>query len=118
MIINLFSIFDPSTRIFNFSLNWLRILLGIFIIPIYYWIIPNNFLLFYYKILNILFKEFKPITKNNKSSLLIFISLFIFILIRNFIRLFPYIFTRTRHLVLNLTIALLIWISFIILGWI
>lgn len=118
MIINLFSIFDPSTRIFNFSLNWLRILLGIFIIPIYYWIIPNNFLLFYYKILNILFKEFKPITKNNKSSLLIFISLFIFILIRNFIRLFPYIFTRTRHLVLNLTIALPIWISFIIIGWI
>jgi len=36
----------------------------------------------------------------------------------NFIRLFPYIFTRTRHLILNLTLALPFWLTFLIFGWI
>ncbi|RNL64787.1 F0F1 ATP synthase subunit A, partial [Citrobacter sp. MH181794] len=36
----------------------------------------------------------------------IFISLFSLILFNNFIGLFPYIFTRTSHLTLTLTLAL------------
>ena len=103
MITNLFSIFDPSTTILNLPLNWIRINLGIFIIPIIYWLIPNNYNLIYNKILLTLYNEFKIIinNKNLNSSTLIFISLFIFIILNNFLGLFPYIFTRTSHLVLN-----------------
>lgn len=119
MIINLFSIFDPSTNIFNISFNWLRIFLGILLIPLSYWLIPNNYYLFYYKILLTLYNEFKIIINNKiNRTLLIFISLFIIIVIRNFISLFPYIFTSTRHLVFNLRLALPLWFTFILYGWI
>lgn len=119
MIINLFSIFDPSSRILRISLNWLRIFLGIYLIPFYFWFLPNNLYIFFSKILEILFFEFKIIINNKINSfLLIIISFFILILISNFIRLFPYIFTCTRHLVLNLRIALPLWLSFFLFGWI
>lgn len=118
MIINLFSIFDPSTNILNFSLNWFRVLLGLLLIPASFWLIPNNYYIFYNKILFTLYNEFKVIINNKINRiLLLFISLFIFILINNFIRLFPYIFTRTRHLILNLTISLPLWLCFILFGW-
>jgi F0F1-type ATP synthase membrane subunit a len=45
-------------------------------------------------------------------------SLFLIILANNFLGLFPYIFTRTRHLTLTLTLALPLWITFILHGWI
>ncbi|MFP3022407.1 MAG: F0F1 ATP synthase subunit A [Wolbachia sp.] len=47
---------------------------------------------------------------------LIFLGLFIFILINNFIGLFPYIFTSSRHLVFTLSLALPLWLTFIIYG--
>ncbi|MXE39417.1 hypothetical protein FQZ31_14595 [Escherichia coli] len=54
-----------------------------------------------------LHKEIKTITgAKHKGNTLIFISLFTIILINNFLGLFPYVFTRTRHLVLTLTLAL------------
>lgn len=119
MIINLFSIFDPSTNILNISLNWLRILLGLFLLPFSFWLLPNNNFLFLNKIFNTLFFEFKVIINNKINRIiLLLISLFILILISNFIRLFPYIFTRTRHLILNLTLALPFWLTFFIFGWI
>lgn len=120
MITNLFSIFDPSTKILaiNLSLNWLSILFILLIIPNLYWLIPNNFNLIYIKLLNILFNEFKIILKKKNNNFnLLFISLFIFILINNFLGLFPYIFTRTRHLSINLTLAIPLWLGIIIYGW-
>jgi len=120
MITNLFSIFDPSTNIFNLSLNWISILIIILFIPINYWILSNNYNLIYYKIIYSLYKEFSIILNNklNNKFILIFINLFIFIIINNLIRLFPYIFTGTRHLVLNLTIALPLWLRIMLFGWI
>lgn len=120
MITNLFSIFDPSTKIiFNFSLNWLALIIFIIIVPNIYWLIPNNLNLVYKKLLETLFNEFKIIIKKKNNNFnLIFISLFIFIIINNFIGLFPYIFTRTRHLTINLTLSVPLWLSIILFGWI
>lgn len=119
MITNLFSVFDPSSRIFNFSLNWLSTFLGILIIPSLYWLIPSRYNLIWNTILLSLHKEFKtllgPISPN--GSTFIFVSLFSIILFNNFIGLFPYIFTRTSHLTLTLSLALPLWLSFIIYGW-
>lgn len=120
MITNLFSVFDPSTSIFNLSLNWLSTFLGILLIPISYWLIPSRHNILWNNIILTLHKEFKillgPIS--HKGSTFIFISLFSIILFNNFIGLFPYIFTSTSHLTLTLSLAFPLWISFILYGWI
>lgn len=119
MITNLFSVFDPSTTIFNISLNWLSTFIGLIIIPYSFWFLPSRINLFWNNILIILFKEFKVLLgpRRKLGCSFIFISLFSLILFNNFLGLFPYIFTRTRHLTLTLTIALPLWISFILYGW-
>nr|YP_010936642.1 ATP synthase F0 subunit 6 [Sophrops peronosporus]WKW91611.1 ATP synthase F0 subunit 6 [Sophrops peronosporus] len=115
---NLFSTFDPSTS-FNLSLNWLSTLLGIFLIPMSFWLIPNRYMFLWTKITMTLHKEFKTLIGNNSitGATLIFISLFSMIMFNNFLGLFPYIFTSTSHLALTLGLALPLWISFMIYGW-
>lgn len=120
MISNLFSVFDPSSSIFNLSLNWLRTFIGLLIIPSIYWFLPSRYHIIWNNVLTILHKEFKVLlgNPNQKGITLIFISLFRIILFNNFIGLFPYIFTRTSHLTLTLVLALPLWLAFIIYGWI
>lgn len=120
MITNLFSVFDPSSRILSLSLNWLRTFLGLLIIPSIFWLIPSRYHIIYSNILLTLHKEFKTLLGLNSLNgrTFIFISLFSFILFNNFIGLFPYIFTSTRHLTLTLSLALPLWLSFILYGWI
>lgn len=119
MITNLFSIFDPSTTLFNLSLNWLSTFIGIFIIPYTFWILPSRINILWNTIIITLHKEFKNLlgTFRINGITLIFISLFSLILFNNFLGLFPYIFTRTRHLTLTLTLSLPLWLRFIIFGW-
>lgn len=120
MIINLFSIFDPSTSIFNFSLNWIRTILGILFFPIIFWFFPSRISIFWNKIFLILHLEFKTLLGiySYKGTTFIFISLFSLILFNNFLGLFPYIFTSTSHITLTLRLALPLWLSFILIGWI
>nr|AXY66785.1 ATP synthase F0 subunit 6 [Lymantria monacha] len=120
MMSNLFSIFDPSTNIFNISLNWLSTILGILFIPYSFWLIPNRHFFLWNFILMKLHNEFKTLLKNNyfQGSTFIFISMFSFIMFNNFLGLFPYIFTSTSHLTLSLSISLPLWLSFMIYGWI
>lgn len=120
MIMNLFSIFDPSTNIFNLSLNWIRTILGILFFPLIFWFIPSRISIFWSFIFSTLHKEFKTLlgpTRFNGTTF-IFISLFTLILFNNFLGLFPYIFTSTSHITLTLTLALPLWLSFIFFGWI
>ena len=120
MITNLFSVFDPSTTLFNISFNWLRTFIGLLIIPYSFWLLPSRLNIIWNNLLIILFKEFKTLLGRNRKngSSFIFISLFSLILFNNFLGLFPYIFTSTSHLTLTLTLALPLWIRFIIYGWI
>jgi len=120
MITNLFSVFDPSTTIFNFSLNWIRTFIGLFLIPCSFWFLPSRFNYLWNYILLTLYKEFKNLLGPSafNGSTFLFISLFSLILFNNFLGLFPYIFTSTRHLTLTLTLALPLWLRFIIYGWI
>lgn len=119
MITNLFSVFDPSTTIFNLSLNWLRTFIGLIIIPYSYWFIPRRINILWNSIILTLHKEFKTLLGPNRRNgcSFIFISLFSLILFNNFLGLFPYIFTSTSHLTLTLSLSLPLWISFIIYGW-
>ena len=118
MITNLFSTFDPRTS-FRISLNWLRTLLGLIFLPLSYWLIPSRSTYIWNLISSTLHKEFKLLLGEKiKGRTLIFISLFTIIIFNNFLGLFPYIFTRTRHIALTLSLALPLWLSFIIYGWI
>nr|WNH42002.1 ATPase subunit 6 [Neoperla multiserrata] len=117
---NLFSVFDPSTSIFNFSLNWFSTFLGILIIPTTFWFLPSRHHIIWNKILTTLHNEFKTLlgSTGHPGSTFMFISLFSLILFNNFLGLFPYIFTSTSHLTFTLALALPLWLSFMIYGWI
>nr|YP_009938345.1 ATP synthase F0 subunit 6 [Lethe oculatissima]QNU07764.1 ATP synthase F0 subunit 6 [Lethe oculatissima] len=120
MMSNLFSIFDPSTNIFNLSLNWISTFIGLMFIPYSFWFMPNRYFMLWNFISFKLHNEFKTLMGTNSfnGSTFIFISLFFFILFNNFLGLFPYIFTSTSHLNLSLTLSLTLWLSFMIYGWI
>nr|QUB07076.1 ATP synthase F0 subunit 6 [Cryptocephalus flavolimbatus] len=119
MMTNLFSSFDPTTNL-NMSLNWLSTFIGLVIVPSLFWFIPSRLSMLWNKLINILHKEFKTLiaTKKHQGSTLILVSLFSVILFNNFMGLFPYIFTSTSHMVLTLSLALPMWLSFMIFGWI
>nr|QHD47902.1 ATP synthase F0 subunit 6 [Niponiella limbatella] len=117
---NLFSVFDPSTSIMNLSLNWSSTFLGLMIIPYMFWLLPTRFNLIWNNTLLTLHGEFKTLLgpSSHQGSTFIFISLFSLILFNNFLGLFPYIFTSSSHLTLTLALALPLWLSFMIYGWI
>nr|AHZ01516.1 ATP synthase 6 [Clonopsis felicitatis]AHZ01520.1 ATP synthase 6 [Clonopsis felicitatis] len=118
MMTNLFSIFDPSTSIINMKINWMSTLMGLSIMPMYYWVMNNRLKMIILKPSTILNNEFKMLLNisKNKGTTLIFISLFMMIMINNILGLFPYIFTSTSHLTMTLTLALPLWLSFMLFG--
>jgi len=116
MITSLFSVFDPtSSSIFP---NWIRTILIILFFPNKFWLINSRLREIFYLISNSLHKEFKlliiRIFPSGGSSILC--SLFFLVLFNNFLGLFPYVFTRTRHIILTLSMAIPLWLSFIIFG--
>nr|YP_009469748.1 ATP synthase F0 subunit 6 [Sceptuchus simplex]AVE15714.1 ATP synthase F0 subunit 6 [Sceptuchus simplex] len=118
---NLFSVFDPSSNILNLSINWLSTFIGLMLIPTSIWLIPSRNTLMWNTITLKLHEEFKLLIgkkKISKGSTFIFISLFSIILYNNFMGLFPYVFTSTSHMVMTLSLALPLWLSFMLYGWI
>nr|QDP18071.1 ATP synthase F0 subunit 6 [Ochrophlegma sp. TAMUIC IGC OR279] len=117
---NLFSTFDPSTSIFNLPINWWSTFIGIMFIPSMLWILPSR-TQYLWNSLNLnLHKEFKTLIgiKSFNGTTFMFISMFILMMFNNFMGLFPYIFTSTSHLVFTFSIALPMWMSFMMFGWI
>nr|AOY39071.1 ATP synthase F0 subunit 6 [Rhizophagus dispar] len=119
MMASLFSSFDPSTNL-GMSFNWMSAYIGMLMIPFSFWLIPSRMNILWTKITLTLHKEFKVLIGKDKikGSTLIFIALFSLILFNNFLGLFPYIFTSSSHMIFTLTLALPLWLSFMIYGWI
>nr|YP_010759064.1 ATP synthase F0 subunit 6 [Oedipoda miniata]WEX31974.1 ATP synthase F0 subunit 6 [Oedipoda miniata] len=119
MMTNLFSTFDPSTSMFNLSLNWTSVMLGILLMPTVFWFLPSRINMLWNKLNLILHNEFKILlgTKTYGSTLM-FISIFTMMMFNNVMGLFPYIFTSTSHMTLTFSIALPMWMSFMLFGWI
>nr|UOU85387.1 ATP synthase F0 subunit 6 [Rhamphomyia physoprocta] len=119
MMTNLFSVFDPSSSMFNLSINWISTFLGLLMIPTTYWFMPSRYQIMWHNILLTLHKEFKTLLgpTGHNGSTFIFISLFSLIVFNNFMGLFPYIFTSTSHMTLTLSLALPLWLSFMLYGW-
>nr|YP_010736664.1 ATP synthase F0 subunit 6 [Tessaromerus quadriarticulatus]WEM32417.1 ATP synthase F0 subunit 6 [Tessaromerus quadriarticulatus] len=117
MMNNLFSTFDPSTSM-NFSLNWVSSVTSLIILPMNFWIMPSRIHLSFNKMYMQLFNEFKMLLGNNKGLVLIMVTLFMFILTNNMLGLLPYMFTSSSHLSFTMTLALPLWMSFMLFGWI
>nr|ACA21291.1 ATP synthase F0 subunit 6 [Shinkaia crosnieri] len=118
MMTNLFSIFEPSSKLNNFSLNWLSPLLGLKFFPYLFGASPSRWSLLWSKIILILHNEFKTILGNfNKMSTIIFVSLFSFIMFNNLLGLLPHVFTSSSHMVMTLSISLPMWLTFMVFGW-
>nr|ASS30720.1 ATP synthase F0 subunit 6 [Pylocheles mortensenii] len=119
MMTSLFSIFEPSSSIMNISFNWLSTLLGLLLIPYLFWMLPSRWSFLWMKINIMLHNEFKTILSSNQKSMTIFfVSLFSLIMFNNTLGLLPYVFTSSSHLTMTLALALPMWLTLMIFGWI
>nr|QXT59969.1 ATP synthase membrane subunit 6 [Tuberculatus capitatus] len=120
MTTNLFNIFDPSTMILNLELNWISTMMIIILMPNFLWIMPNRMKWIINKMFIMLNNEMLMLYKSKKikSPSFLFISLFMFIFLNNFMGLFPYIFSSSSHMIFAMTLAMPFWLFFIILSMI
>nr|YP_011009662.1 ATP synthase F0 subunit 6 [Hygia bidentata]WPV77654.1 ATP synthase F0 subunit 6 [Hygia bidentata] len=118
MMTNLFSTFDPATSNLM-SINWISTISCFMILPLTFWMLPNRLNIMMNNITEKLNNEFKMLLGlNSKGMTLIMVSLFMFIFINNIMGMLPYIFTSSSHLTFTLTMALPLWVSLMIYGWI
>nr|YP_010610906.1 ATP synthase F0 subunit 6 [Seasogonia rosea]WAP91740.1 ATP synthase F0 subunit 6 [Seasogonia rosea] len=115
MMTNLFSVFDPCTGIS--SLNWLSTLIFMFMFPSKFWLLQNNYSMGFKKLMMIFHLELLSLMKYSGMSL-IMLSLFTLIMFINLMGLLPYVFTSSSHLIFSLSIALPMWVAFMLFGWI
>nr|UXL88553.2 ATP synthase F0 subunit 6 [Caridina longshan] len=119
MMTNLFSSFDPLSSVLNLSLNWTSTVLGLLFIPYIFWAMPSRWSILWSSITKTLHQEFKVLLgPTNASETLMFVSLFSLVMFNNFLGLLPYVFTSTSHLAMTLALALPLWVSFMVFGWI
>nr|QHD47954.1 ATP synthase F0 subunit 6 [Neoperlops gressitti] len=120
MMTNLFSVFDPTSSVATLPLNWMSTFLGLSLLPTTFWLMPSRISLIWNKVLSTMHTEFKTLMgpTGHPGSTLLLISLFSLIMFNNFLGLFPYVFTSSSHLAMTLSLALPLWLSFMIFGWI
>nr|YP_009526475.1 ATP synthase F0 subunit 6 [Pteromalus puparum]AYM35235.1 ATP synthase F0 subunit 6 [Pteromalus puparum]AZL93467.1 ATP synthase F0 subunit 6 [Pteromalus puparum] len=119
MMMNLFSIFDPSTSM-NMSMNWISSMYVLMFFPNLFWLIPSRWNYMYMVMLKYLINEFFVLLnyKINKMNMIMLISLFMMIMLNNFIGLYPYIYTSSSQMIFSLSLSLTLWISMMLFGWI
>nr|DAC76900.1 TPA_asm: ATP synthase F0 subunit 6 [Pseudomyrmex elongatus] len=110
MMMNLFSVFDPSTS-YSISLNWLSMSIFIMLLPMIYWTIPSRFSMLFNMMLTFIFTEFKSLIQYSFSNIILFYSIFMYILINNFMGLFPYIFTASSHMSFSVSLSISLWLG-------
>nr|YP_011036762.1 ATP synthase F0 subunit 6 [Conlopa bredoni]WRK21431.1 ATP synthase F0 subunit 6 [Conlopa bredoni] len=115
MMNNLFSSFDPCTG--HLSMNWISSMMIILMFPYSFWTTKSNSSLIISLMIKELYKEMKTLNKKKGSSLM-FISLFFMILFINIMGILPYVFTSSSQLVFSMSLALPMWISWMMFGWI
>nr|YP_009227918.1 ATP synthase F0 subunit 6 [Tetraclitella divisa]AII19591.1 ATP synthase F0 subunit 6 [Tetraclitella divisa] len=113
---NLFSTFDPMSSTFSLQLNWTAMFIFIIVFFPLYWSSFSKASSPYSELTYYITKEFIPLFKSYKN-IIFFNILFIFILINNIFGLMPYTFTSTAHIAMTFSMALTIWLIFMLYGW-
>nr|YP_010478445.1 ATP synthase F0 subunit 6 [Orosius sp.]UVI59889.1 ATP synthase F0 subunit 6 [Orosius sp.] len=114
MMLNLFSVFDPATGML--SLNWLSMLI-VLIMPTPFWKTHSKPNLITLSVTMKIMKEMIMHTKSHKPSILL-TSIFMYILCMNIMGLLPYVFTASAHLCFSAGLAMSMWVSIMMYGWI
>nr|AZL93403.1 ATP synthase F0 subunit 6 [Habroteleia persimilis] len=114
-MMNIFNIFDPMINLY-LSLNWLMITMIYFYLPYLYWMIPSRWLFLWLLIFNFINKEASILKM--KIFKISFTPLFFMFMLTNFLGLFPFIFTSSSHMTMNLSFSITFWLSFMLMGWI
>jgi len=115
---DLFSSFNPNRVIFfEFCFNWVSTCRIILFFPRTYWILKRKKIKLIQIVINFLLNELKAVlgTLTSPGVLIYFSRILIIILLNNFLGLFPYVFTSTRHLSCTLSLALPLWIGYILI---
>nr|YP_010139268.1 ATP synthase F0 subunit 6 [Tullbergia mixta]QQK54722.1 ATP synthase F0 subunit 6 [Tullbergia mixta] len=115
---NLFSVFDPSSSVF-FVPNWISGISFFILIPSTYWFMPSTINTILLNLKMTLHREMKTLLgpQSYGGSTLFLLAAFFFIGLSNFMGLFPYIFTSTSHMSTSLSLALPLWLAFMMFGW-
>nr|YP_010310794.1 ATP synthase F0 subunit 6 [Periclimenes brevicarpalis]UMY76328.1 ATP synthase F0 subunit 6 [Periclimenes brevicarpalis] len=119
MMANLFSSFDPTSSFMNLSLNWASTLITITLLPYLFWASPSRSNMLISRLTLSLHSEFKILLGQSAlpGGSILFISLFVLIMFNNVMGLIPYVFTSTSHMVMTLSLALPLWLAFMLFGW-
>nr|WRY72491.1 ATP synthase F0 subunit 6 [Yangida basnetti] len=115
MMNNLFSVFDPCTGML--SMNWISSFIFLMMMPTSLWVLNNKTTMLMKNIMSTLNTEMSMLMKY-KGMTLISISLFMLILWNNLMGLLPHVFTSSAHLIFSLSMALPLWMSLMLFGWI
>uniref|UniRef100_A0AAU7LKR4 ATP synthase subunit a n=1 Tax=Syrbatus sp. 1 RRMO-2024a TaxID=3154167 RepID=A0AAU7LKR4_9COLE len=108
---NLFMIFDPISK---FSFNWMSLSFFLILTPLNYWLIFSRWSMLWFNILLNFYKNFKLINHLFLNKIFIYINLMSLIFFCNLMNLFPYIFPSPSHLIFSLSMAMPLWLSFMI----
>lgn len=118
ILINLFSVFDP-TSYFGISINWIVIIIIYFLIFSRFYLIYRGYIVLFKRITNIINNVFKEVVNEKYLGIvLVRVASFIYLIICNLIGLFPFIFTGTAHIIFTIGLGVVIWIRFFLIGWI
>ena len=119
---NLFSIFDPNINFTGlvYPLNWVRVTIIMFFLPSVFWLVKSQIHMVVLGVLKALTLEIEAILGHHTppGSINILLALFFFIICSNFMGLFPYVFTGSRHLRYTVALALPLWLGAILWSWI
>lgn len=118
ILINLFSVFDP-TSYFNLPLNWFIVVVLYIFINLSYYFIKRRYQWRFKKLIDFILNRFKEVSGNN-YYIIVFVSIvsFVYLIFCNLLGLFPYIFTGTAHVYITLGLGLVFWIRFFLIGFI
>ena len=115
----MFSIFDPVTSAPYLRLNWLSLLV-VLLFPSSYWLLKRKLIYLINLIFLFFSKELEIVLGKQKigSVGLFLVGFFFFIWANNFAGLLPYVFTRTRHLSITLSLALPLWVGYFLINFV
>lgn len=117
ILINLFSVFDPSSY-YGIQFNWLILFLVIMFCLIKYYIINRTTQIFKGGIITGVNSIFVEIAGSSYLALTFIVTrTFFYLVVTNLVGLFPFIFTSTAHPVITLRMGLIFWLSFFLIGW-
>nr|YP_010248811.1 ATP synthase F0 subunit 6 [Phintella cavaleriei]QTT58089.1 ATP synthase F0 subunit 6 [Phintella cavaleriei] len=116
-MMNLFSVFDP-TSYYGLSLNWLMMILVMFVIPTKYYLIKSGMILMFKSLIMGVSNVFREVSFPNYLGLnFLCVMTFIYLVMSNLMGLFPFIFTGTAHPYFTLGVGMVMWMSFFLMGW-